>query len=391
MSKATVPVRLTRALAASAAILVLNAAVAGVTLWTVRPPVGGAPAATQPVAQPVTHGSAASSRYVIHISVDGLGSRWYQPLLDSGALPNLARLQREGAWTHNARSDPDFTITLPNHTGMLTGRPVLDKLSLSGNGHRWTTNVMPLPGVTLHSNAGYYIPSVFDVAHDRGLTTALYASKDKFVLYDRSFSTAHGAADVLAPDHGRDKIDTFVDYELNSASMISDLLRNMAKSPAQYTFVHFNDADTAGHRFSWGSERYNAAVRAVDARIGLIVDAINASPALRNNTWIVLTADHGGTGLSHIDASQAPNYTVPIVVWGPDMPANADLYALNGASTANPGADQPDYGAAAAPIRNTDTGNCALRLLGLPVITGSLSDGLSTACNTLRHSGAPAP
>lgn len=389
MPKLTLPLRFTRALVASVTILVLNAAVAGVTLWTAQAPVSTAPAATQPVAPPVTGDSAASSRYVIHISVDGLGSRWYLPLLDSGALPNLARLQREGAWTHNARSDPDFTITLPNHTGMLTGRPVLDKLSLGGNGHRWTTNVMPLPGVTLHSNAGYYIPSVFDVAHDRGLTTALYASKDKFVLYDRSYSTEHGAADLVAPDHGRDKIDTFVEYELNSTRMTSELLRNMARSPAQYTFVHFNDADTAGHRFSWGSERYNAAVRDVDARIGLILDAIDASPKLRNNTWIVLTADHGGTGLSHLDASQASNYTVPIVIWGPDMPAGADLYALNGANTVNPGGDRPAYGAAAAPIRNTDTGNCALRLLGLPAITGSLSDGLSTACDVLRRSVAP--
>ena len=34
----------------------------------------------------------------------------------------LVRFIKEGSYTHNARTDADFTITLPNHTSMITGR-----------------------------------------------------------------------------------------------------------------------------------------------------------------------------------------------------------------------------------------------------------------------------
>ena len=48
---------------------------------------------------------AASSNYVIHISIDGLKSGPYHQYLSEGVLPNFARLQNEGAWTDNARTD----------------------------------------------------------------------------------------------------------------------------------------------------------------------------------------------------------------------------------------------------------------------------------------------
>ena len=43
-----------------------------------------------------------AAQYVIQISVDGLGTAWLEPLLKAGDLPNFERLEREGAWTHNA-------------------------------------------------------------------------------------------------------------------------------------------------------------------------------------------------------------------------------------------------------------------------------------------------
>ena len=57
---------------------------------------------------------------VIHVSIDGLRSDHVTPVL----MPNLTRLMAEGAWTLNARTDPAYTQTLPNHHSQFTGRPV---------------------------------------------------------------------------------------------------------------------------------------------------------------------------------------------------------------------------------------------------------------------------
>jgi hypothetical protein len=89
---------------------------------------------------------------------------------------------REGAYTLNARTVREQTATLPNHTAMLTGRRVDDK----HGGHGYSDNVDN--GSTVHRAAGHYVASVFDVVHDNGDSTALYASKTKFKLYERTWN-----------------------------------------------------------------------------------------------------------------------------------------------------------------------------------------------------------
>ena len=81
--------------------------------------------------------------YVVHISVDGLRPAFLQQLISAGQAPNFAKLTAEGAWTFNARTDYDITVTLPNHVSMLTGRPIYNKYGLSNSGHRWTLNSTP--------------------------------------------------------------------------------------------------------------------------------------------------------------------------------------------------------------------------------------------------------
>ena len=79
--------------------------------------------------------------HVIHISVDGANASMLADLLagDSrGEYANFARMIDEGASTLNARTDFTHTNTLPNHTSMVTGRPVAGSA-----GHNWTSNGTP--------------------------------------------------------------------------------------------------------------------------------------------------------------------------------------------------------------------------------------------------------
>ena len=196
--------------------------------------------------------------YVIQISVDGLSGILLQSLVQNdtvGDFASFARFMSEGAGTYNARADYTYTVTLPDHTSMITGRPVEQPLGQPNTVHHgWTGNSDPGSGVTLHNGGNpnlSYVASVFDVAHDRGLSTALYASKSKFVLFEQSYDAAHGAADVTGANDGTDKIDR---YENSSAaSMHAAFLTAMASSHYRYVFIHYSTPDDVGHASGWGS------------------------------------------------------------------------------------------------------------------------------------------
>ena len=89
--------------------------------------------------------AARDAEYVIHVSVDGMGASYLQALIDAGQVPTFKRIQSEGAWTNNARTDFDYTVTLPNHTCMITCRPVFDKTGAEAAfpGHQWVNNGEP--------------------------------------------------------------------------------------------------------------------------------------------------------------------------------------------------------------------------------------------------------
>ncbi|MBE3132836.1 MAG: alkaline phosphatase family protein, partial [Acidobacteria bacterium] len=309
---------------------------------------------------------AASVDYVIEISVDGLGSSYLQGLISGNALPNFRRLQLEGAWTLNARNDTGDTTTLPNHTTMLTGR------ALAGpEGHNYTDDGTPGAGVTLHTHKGSYVASAFDVAHDNGLSTALFANKSKFSLYRDSYNASAGAPDLIPPDDGTAKLDMYTYAGTSATFIMPAFLDAMSASPLQFSFLHMRDPDTVGHASGWGTPAYNDALKTVDACLGNILDLVEASPLLQGRTAIVLTADHGGRGTSHSSITEPLDYTIPFFVWGPGVAANSDLYGLSAAARLDPGTGKPAYSAPVQPIRNGDIANLGLALLSLGPVPGS--------------------
>ncbi len=260
----------------------------------------------------------APSEYVIQISVDGLGPKYLEAAIADGKAPTFERLQKEGAWTHNARTDFDYTITLPNHTCMVTGRPVRDRSGETAAiaGHLWTINSDP-GDRNLHDNRHDYVASTFDVAHDNGLRTAMLASKSKFVLYDQSFDERNGAPDTTGENNGRDKIDLYVE-DGNTTAMTDRFLKEMKENPFNYTFLHYRDTDSAGHAKGWGSPEYMEALHHVDTQLGRILDFVSHDERLKGKTTIIISADHGGLGLNHGINSNVLNYTIPFYVWAPE-------------------------------------------------------------------------
>lgn len=329
-------------------------------------PTKTAPLTATPTIHPIQH--------VIHVSIDGLIGVGLADLIQHSDYAVFQRLVAEGATTFNARTDYDWTVTLPNHIAMLTGRPSIQHPTLPITAHHgYESNGIPFEGETIHNSGNPhvdYIPSVFDVVHDHGLKTALYATKLKFGLFDVSYNEVNGAADTIGEDNGRDKIDI---YDNNWTAMsISDpmhkrMLVSLATERPHYAFIHYSEPDAFGHGHGWDSEQYRFAVRAVNNNLGELLDVIESDDMMAGKTAVIITSDHGGKGTDgHSAAWVRENYTIPVIVWGVGVANGADLYTLNEGERLDPGGERPDYAEPLQPIRNGDTGVLALDLLNLP-------------------------
>ncbi|MEI7057529.1 alkaline phosphatase family protein [Nocardioides sp. CCNWLW239] len=289
---------------------------------------------------------AATTKRVVAISVDGLSVTAIERL-GPGNLPHLYRLMRGGASTREARSEYEQNVTLPNHTSMVTGRPITR--SAHGHGVTWNDDRR---WMTVQEAAGHPVSSVFSQVERTGRSSALFASKSKFGLFDRSWPS----------------IDRFVVD--GDADLVDRAAADLRKNRRAFTFVHLGSPDHYGHRDGGMSAAYRASVIRTDARIGRLLKAIDSSAALRGSTYVVLTADHGfQSAATNHSAHLYPNYRIPFVVWGPGVARGASLYRLNPDYRA-PGTTRPAY-AGAQPIRNGDLANLALDLLGLGPIPGS--------------------
>ena len=324
--------------------------------------------------------SGADVKHIIHISVDGLRSDAVTTL-GRELAPNFYRLRNEGAFTDNARTDPEFANTLPNHASELTGRGVTGE-----NGHMWFINDDPGAPFTLHLAKGLmnlfggtsYIASVFDVVHDHDLSTALYANKEKFAVFDRSWDGTNGAEDTIGTNNGRDKIDTYF-FAGDMATVAHAFIAGMGNSNYNYALLHLRQPDSTGHASGWDltpQSDYLKAVMAVDAILGEVLTLVETDPELKDTTAIILTADHGGElgANEHLllpELGFVESAIIPFYVWGPDVAQGFDLYVLNPSTRLDPGNSIPTFSDQFQPIRNGDAPNLALHLLELKPIPGS--------------------
>lgn len=325
--------------------------------------------------------------HVIHVSVDGLRPDAIDALGPDGA-PAFFRMRAEGATSDNARTDAVLAATLPDHGCQLTSRPVF-----GAEGHGFVLNTDLGSPLTLHLVKADYVASVFDVVHDSGFTTAFYASKSKFAVFERTWRE-FGAADLTGIDDGPDKMDRAV-IDTDMDTMFARFLAEHDASPAAYTFVHLREPDSTGHDEGWDitpGSAYLRAVAGVDRLLGDLLAAVDGGPR-RDSTVVIVTADHAGDlGTKNHVLLPAVGLTasaiIPFYVFGATVARGADLYALNPGRRLDPGAGIPAMSEPVQPIRNGDAGNLALQLLGLPPIPDST---INAGHDLAVRSGAGAP
>lgn len=266
--------------------LLLAAAAAAVSV-----PPSGAQTAPPRRPAPVTRPVARAERVLV-ISVDGLRP----DLLLRCNTPVMHALFEGGSYTFWAKTVPQ-SITLPSHTSMLTG------VSPRKHGIEWNRD-LPLTRPIYPAT-----PTLFALAKKAGYTTAMVAGKSKFETLD-----VPGTIDYAAvSEHGTSK----------DADVTEPAVRLIREYRPQVMFVHYPGADNAGHAKGWGSPEQVAAIESIDANLGQLFQAL-ADAKIADKTLVILSADHGGAGLTHGPEDPRSRH-IPWIVRGPGIRKGVDL------------------------------------------------------------------
>ncbi len=250
--------------------------------------------------------------HVVIISVDGLRP----DALDNADAPTLDTLRAHGAHSSDAQTVVP-SATLIGHASMLGG------MTPEKHGIYWNLYTPELGKING--------PTLFSVAHDAGLRTAMIVGKIKleqvYLPHPLGHFDASSTTDILVRDRA------------------IEIIRDPAGLPS-ILFVHLPEVDEIGHEAGWMSLEQLAVIHEADARIGEIRAALEEK-GYWTNTLLIVTADHGGHDKTHLVLPPLPeDVTIPWLAVGPGVSVGKIL---------------------TSDIKIYDTAATALYALGLPI------------------------
>jgi predicted AlkP superfamily pyrophosphatase or phosphodiesterase len=194
------------------------------------------------------------------------------------------------------------SVTLISHASMLGG------VCPSKHGVDWN-DYLPEKGFAQGTD-------LFDLAHAAGLETVMYVGKQKL-------------RQVTEPA----SLDSF--FYINDRDLVI-AAQLVANFPQDFglLFVHFPTPDGMGHKYGWLSEEQLSVIRRADEALGAILGALEARD-LRDETLIIISADHGGHDTTH-GSSRPEDMTIPWIASGPGIQPkqlSTQVYTIDTAAT----------------------------------------------------------
>ena len=221
------------------------------------------------------------TRYSVVITIDGLRP----DAISKSDAPNIKSLMKGGSYSLEAQTVIP-SKTLPAHTSLVTGlNPQRHGMKLD----HW------------RPSTGYVnTETIFSIAKKHGLKTAMFVGKDKLEYLVKPGSVDHFESTGESP---------------RSIEEISSHFSSYIKSEKpKLIFIHFPEPDLTGHKAGWMSKEYIKAFEDVDKAIGEILSSLREA-GIYDDTFIVITADHGGHRKGHV-SSIPKDMTIPWIAFG---------------------------------------------------------------------------
>ncbi len=260
--------------------------------------------------------TATPPRHVVGLLLDGTNANVLYDMVASGQAPNVARLMSMGTTLAHGAMSSLPTVTLANHTSILTGcypghhgilhnawwdRARGEQVITNSPAH-WMTSMQHLtPGVeSLYGAVKRHFPGSLAVSVNEPCDHMADYSIFDLVRRGESIPSAPRAGEL--PDATERFVRPVKDYEVASridhtaveqfCGIWSGHYRGVEWPVPRFSWVNFTLTDAAFHEGGPYSDIAAASVHDTDARVGRLLAAVEASGRFDQTAFFV-TADHG--------------------------------------------------------------------------------------------------
>lgn len=235
-------------------------------------------------------------KHVVLIGCDGFGGY----ALNEAKMPNLKAMMANGSWTAKAR------CVLPSSSAVNWASLLMGAGPTEHGYTEWDSKTPEIPSVT---KTGYGLfPGIFGVIRDQkkeAKTAIIYSWGGIAHLFERQ------AVNIIIDGKEKD------DFCADTAAAI------IRKEKPMFTFLHLDEPDGTGHNIGHRTPAYYQQLELVDQRIGKILKAIKDA-GIADETIVLVTADHGGTGKGH-GGKSLDEVQIPWIISGPGVRKNHEI------------------------------------------------------------------
>ena len=233
--------------------------------------------------------------HVVVLGFDGMSGMGVQKI----ATPHFDEIKKNGAYTYKAKSVIP-TVSSPNWASMINGT--------SPKNHGIKSNDWERKDIKNKSyceqKEGEVFPTIFKILREQKPAAKIECVHDW---------------DGFARLANTEAMDTIInsDGEYETCQKVCELIR---KDKPDFLFVHFDHVDHAGHTFGHFTDEYYKSIQVADSLTGVVIQALKDA-GIYDNTYIIITADHGGIRKGHGGLTQA-ELQIPWFIAGPNTKKN---------------------------------------------------------------------